>query len=738
MQAGLWNGRGLGAARVAAAVVVWMGLGAVGCGQGAGGRKPGGATATGDLKAAIESRTEVTVLQQDCVQQNAEVLDIMRKVVAKADAKATEGNILLTKDRYGEAVAAFKESAGLYRQVIDGRKLLTRLADAERAANAARVLAEAAVPADKMADARKLQVNAEGYLQAGEFEAALAEQAKAQAAFSALLPAAGEATLETAVAARTAMLAARAQIKGLGRLETGEGDDHLSDLKRRLRAARGGTEEGQTAKPGSTADLVGRAVAAERAADRALEDRQYTPARALFAAAGKLYGDLAALQAKRDAVIASRQSVEQNRKLADAAFKGAARPASFERGKQALDDADKALAADDFETARKHLTEAAERFATARTEAAEQNAAVEAQQAWTAALAAADADLLDQHAAAAAQAARAKAAEADGKQAAGDPKAAAAAWTEAVAGLKAAVAAALTRENQAKAVPVLARLEAAIAAKNKFAAEDVLAELEQLIPDDARVPGLRERVAAVPGLKKTLTVSLGGGVNMEFVLVRPGSFQMGSETGAGDEKPVHKVTIAKAFYIGKYEVTQEQWQAVMGANPSSAKGPKLPVTDVSWTDCRDFAAKMAEGGRGAAGVFRLPTEAEWEYACRAGTTTAFCFGDSEASLGEYAWFTGNSGGKTHEVGTKKPNAWGLYDMHGNVREWCSDWYANAYTAEAATDPEGPAQGSSRVDRGGGWGLGAGGCRSAGRYDYAPGYRSGDLGGRLVLAPPVQQ
>lgn len=241
--------------------------------------------------------------------------------------------------------------------------------------------------------------------------------------------------------------------------------------------------------------------------------------------------------------------------------------------------------------------------------------------------------------------------------------------------------------------------------------------------------------AAAPGPREALSVNLGGGVSMEFVLIRPGSFQMGSES----EKPVHKVTLAKPFYIGKYEVTQEQWQAVMGTNPSTTKGPKLPVTAVSWTDCRDFAAKLAEGGRGAVGVFRLPTEAEWEYACRAGSTTAFSFGDSESGLGEYAWFwfEGNSDAKTHEVGTKKPNAWGLYDTHGNVWEWCADWYG-AYTGEAVMDPEGAASGSNRVSRGGSWPYDAGYCRSAFRYGLLPGYRIDDLGCRLVLAPPGQQ
>ncbi len=718
-----------------------------------GGNRPGGAAATGELRAAIDSRTEVTVLQDECAQQNVEVLDIMRKVVAKAEAKSTEGNILLTKDRYAEAVTAFKESATLYRQVIDGRKLLTRLVDAERAVAAARVLAETAVTPDTLADAHTLQLNAEGYLQAGEFEAALGELAKAQKAFAARLPAAGEATLESVVAARTAMLALRGQIKGLGK--TGPGDEAadesgLAELKRRLRASRSGNDAGaeaQLPRPGSVGDITSRALAAERAAARALEERQYAPAQALFTGAAKLYGDLAALQAKRSAAAADRQSVEQNQKLADAAFKGDARPASFERGKQALADADKALAVDDFETSRKYLAEATERFAAARVEAAERTAAMDAQQAWDTALAAADTELLERHAAAAVKVAKTKAAEADGKLAAGEPKAAATAWTEAVSGLQAAAATALTKEKQAKAVPVLARLEAASAAKDRFAAVCVLAELEQLIPNDPRLAGLRTRAAALPWAPST-SVALGGGVSLEFVLIHPGSFQMGSEIGDADGKPMHSVTLTKPFYLGKYEVTQEQWQAVMGANPSSNKGPKLAVEQVRWDDCQMFLAKVngliippAGGGdRVDAGsrtrVFRLPTEAEWEYACRAGTTTPFSFGDDEAGLGEYAWFAGNSGSKTHDVGTKKPNAWGLHDMHGNVSEWCADWKGD-YSAEAATDPTGPARGSERVFRGGSWYFAAENCRSTSRIGNAPGLRYDSVGFRVAVTPEVQ-
>ena len=191
---------------------------------------------------------------------------------------------------------------------------------------------------------------------------------------------------------------------------------------------------------------------------------------------------------------------------------------------------------------------------------------------------------------------------------------------------------------------------------------------------------------------------------------------MGSEKGDNDEKPVHKVTITKPFYMGKYEVTQEQWEAVMGSNPSNFKGAKNPVEQVSWEDCEKFIGKLKEKVSGR--DFRLPTEAEWEYACRAGSTTDYCYGDGDESLDEYAWYYGNSESKTHPVGQKKANAWGLYDMHGNVWEWCSDWYGD-YADGAVSDPKGPESGSARVLRGGSWGGNARDCRSACRHSYDP-------------------
>ena len=229
-----------------------------------------------------------------------------------------------------------------------------------------------------------------------------------------------------------------------------------------------------------------------------------------------------------------------------------------------------------------------------------------------------------------------------------------------------------------------------------------------------------------------------GGVRMELVWVPAGSFQMGSpdsEADRGnDEGPVHTVEL-DGFWMGKYEVTQEQYQAVMGKNPSNFKGGKNPVEMVSWNDATDFCRKLTDKvGRASspAKSFRLPTEAEWEYACRAGSTTRFCFGDSDNGLDEYAWYTANSGSKTHPVGEKKPNEWGLYDMHGNVWEWCGDWYADKYGAGAAKNPAGASSGSNRVRRGGSWYYPARYCRSALRNRNAPGFTNRDLGFRAVV------
>ena len=197
-------------------------------------------------------------------------------------------------------------------------------------------------------------------------------------------------------------------------------------------------------------------------------------------------------------------------------------------------------------------------------------------------------------------------------------------------------------------------------------------------------------------------------IGMEFVKISSGSFMMGSENGEADEKPVHKVIISNDFYLGKYEVTQAQWKAIMGKEPNDFAGDNYPVDNVSWEEAQEFIKKLNAKGEGQ---YRLPTEAEWEYSARAGTT-----GNYAGELDSMAWYVNNSESGPQKVGYKRANSWGLYDMHGNVHEWCEDWYG-AYSTKNVTDPQGPASGSIRVTRGGGVNSDEFDVRSADRGDY---------------------
>ncbi|MBO7279514.1 MAG: formylglycine-generating enzyme family protein [Bacteroidales bacterium] len=220
-----------------------------------------------------------------------------------------------------------------------------------------------------------------------------------------------------------------------------------------------------------------------------------------------------------------------------------------------------------------------------------------------------------------------------------------------------------------------------------------------------------------------------------MVFVEGGTFQMGATSEQGsdvqdDEKPVHSVTLSD-FYMGKYEVTQEQWKVVMGSNPSYFTGDdNLPVEQVSWEDVQEFIQKLnAKTGK----TYRLPTEAEWEYAARGGNQSQGYKYAGSNTFEEVAWYEDNSGGKTHPVGQKQPNELGLYDMSGNVEEWCQDWY-ESYDSSAQTNPTGPSSGLGRVLRGSGWSSLARYCRVACRNAYNPSDGGYDLGFRLVLLP----
>ena len=220
---------------------------------------------------------------------------------------------------------------------------------------------------------------------------------------------------------------------------------------------------------------------------------------------------------------------------------------------------------------------------------------------------------------------------------------------------------------------------------------------------------------------------------MEFVLIPAGKFTMGSpleeEGRYNDEDPVHEVTIKDSFYMGKYPVTQKQWNEIMGSNPSDFKGDDRPVEKVSWDDALVFIKKLNEKEKN--NKYRLPSEAEWEYACRAGTTTRYSFGDDESKIGDYAWYVNLKDG-THTVGQKKPNPWGLYDMHGNVWEWVQDkWHENYNGAPSDGSAWEDGDSSDRVIRGGGWSDNARSCRSANRGRRDPGDLNNYVGFRLL-------
>ena len=220
-------------------------------------------------------------------------------------------------------------------------------------------------------------------------------------------------------------------------------------------------------------------------------------------------------------------------------------------------------------------------------------------------------------------------------------------------------------------------------------------------------------------------VDLGNGIRFELAFIPAGEFRMGSNDGQADEFPVRRVVIRRGFLIGKYEVTQAQWMAVMGANPSSFTGDEtLPVERVSWEDCQEFVRRLNDM---TGGGWRLPTEAEWEYACRAGTDSEYG-GDLE----QLGWHRENGGLRPHPVGSKRPNRWGLYDTHGNVWEWCEDWYdPSSYGKTNGTERVGPRSGVFRVSRGGSWYDDAKLSRSANRNGTKPTARSVSLGLRLV-------
>jgi len=255
---------------------------------------------------------------------------------------------------------------------------------------------------------------------------------------------------------------------------------------------------------------------------------------------------------------------------------------------------------------------------------------------------------------------------------------------------------------------------------------------------EVQAPIVQQKFYSKPSKKsKSLPTEFTNSLGMQFKLIPTGRFLMGSpesEAGRCDDETQHEVILTRPYYMGIYPVTQGEFERVMGSNPSYFKGDRHPVESVSWDDamaCIQRLNSITEE-RSQGWVYRLPTESEWEYACRAGSTTAYCFGDEAAKLGTYAWYKVNSNIRTQPVGQKQPNGMGFYDMHGNVWEWCSDWYGE-YPKGSVTNPVGPSIGSIRVLRGGSWRFEATYCRSADRFRHNPSDRNLNLGFRIALS-----
>ncbi|MCY2991291.1 MAG: SUMF1/EgtB/PvdO family nonheme iron enzyme [Planctomycetota bacterium] len=447
-------------------------------------------------------------------------------------------------------------------------------------------------------------------------------------------------------------------------------------------------------------------------------------------------------RARRETLVAI-EAAQKAQRLADGAFRTNVRPAAYRRAKELRAEGKAALKEDNFALAQQLLTNAAEAFGQSLADAAAANALGDVQQKWTSGRSAAAVDELQEYARESFQAAEDKVAVAETAAVAENLAEAAASYREALDTLNRAVTEATAARDRADETDALVtQCKSAIAAADKPAAELLLAKLEKLAPQDSRLTDLRQAWGRLPSMNTppnsptaATLPSISNSIGMKLVLLPAGEFLMGSldsDRGAdANEKPQHRVQITKPFYLGVYEVTQAQYQKVVGSNPSHFKGESLPVEMVSWDDAVAFCKRLSEVAeeRAAGRTYRLPTEAEWEYACRAGSTSKYSFGDSEAELGTYAWYNKNSIKATHPVGAKQANAWGLYDMHGNVWEWCADGYG-PYAAGAASDPSGPGLASYRVDRGGSCYGATAICRSATRNWSSPSDRD-SLGFRLA-------
>lgn len=657
---------------------------------------------------AVEARNQMRTVRSQIKSSGAPYL---QELIRRGDGLERSGSEAMEAKNYVKALSSFAEARKCYKQAVDMETDFEAKREAvnsvRKEAEAARAAASAVSKADARPESFVAATNAE---KEGEDALIKEDFEKAKKLFT--LAAAG---FKAAQADGAKLM--RAELSGAALAAKKEVD---AVRKAAMAASKA------DARPASFAA----AVEAEKGAEEALDKEDFVKAKELFVRAAEGYrtAQAEAEKSNRDemsrAAYAKKKEAEAEYLTAAAASRPDTRPVSFVNAGNSMKEGGEALAKEDFAKAKEHFTRALESYKAAQSDTKKLAQAEISRAAWTKQLAEVDAALLGRQAAAEFAKLKSQAESAIASMAA-NPGPADQQLTAATAALKELFDQARTKENLPKSGPVVAQLENALRSGNWLLAHRTLGQLEQLIPSDPRMADFRTKAAAVPWPNE-VSLDLGGGAIVNFVLIRPGSFSMGE----GSEK--HQVTLTKPFFIGKYEVTQQQWQTVMGSNPSARRDNKNPVENICWDTCQDFWNKLNARLSGVKAL--LPTEAQWEYACRAGSTTKFYYGDDATQLKDYAVYPFDRGYhsfETRTVGTKKPNAWGLYDMHGNVAEFCSDRYGNLPSG-AQEDPQGPASGSDRVLRGGSCRDGPVFLSSASRRGVMPGNVLDNAGLRLVL------
>jgi formylglycine-generating enzyme required for sulfatase activity len=660
---------------------------------------------------AVAARDQMTAARGQIKSPGAPYLqDVMRR----ADGLEKSGGEAMQAKNYDKAISAFTEARKCYQQAVNIEAgMMTEREAAVAAQNANEAARAAAITATKAEARPPAFVAAENT--AKEAEAALGQEefAKARKLYT---------------RAAEGYKAAQAEADKLLRVEQSNAAQAAKKDTEAARAAASAASK-EDARPES---FTAAANVEKEAAD-ALAKEDFTKAKELFARATESYkmaqadGDKANRAELSRAAYTKKREAEEERLTARAAFKTDARSESYNAAADLMKEGEAALAQEAFSKAKDLFTRAFEGFKTAQADAKSFVDVETARADWAKQLKLAEpeAALLERHVAA--EFAKVKTqAESAATLAATNAAQASKQFVAATTALKDLVAQAKTKENLPKAGPAVAKMESALGAGDWLQTHWALGALEKLIPADPRMADFRAKAAALPWPKE-LTLDLGGGMAMSFVSIQPGSFTMSD----GAEK--HQVTLTKPFFMGKFEVTQPQWRAIMGNNPSWNKNDKNPVENLSWDLSQSFIAKINERLSGL--KVTMPTEAQWEYACRAGSTSMYCFGDDVKSLEEYAWYPVHYGRKyaymAYPAGTKKPNAWGLYDMHGNVTEFCSDWFG-LLPSTPQEDPQGPASGYSRVFRGGNCRDGSHDLASWSRKAIMPADILNNGGLRLVL------